>query len=257
MSVKMVYRGGALALCGVVAIVGCTEFGQETTFNPCDLRFLPADHECRVDAPGEPLCEIDLQTGAAKGADRYQVRGKVWQSDYVAPNIHAYQAQYAQCSAAQVNGGLVPRLLEFRSYVEGPAPVIQLEAYQGHDETKLVRATFKSGFIGIVGPWSAIGHPVAGALEWALQVEDPNTLQFYDVASVPSPSVTPENQASVDGMYVPFNGEVSAYVPGSRRVRLELRWRLGDGSTNRVQIKEAKIFAPTCVRSSTPPFECL
>lgn len=257
MSSKKVCRGAALALCAVAAVVGCTEFGQQVSFNPCDLRYLPADHECRVDAPGQPACEIDSQTGVARGAERYQVRGKVWQSDYVAPNIHAYKAQYAECSARQVNGGLVPTLLEFRSLVDEPGPVLQLEAYQGHDETKLVRASFKSGFMGAIDPWDQTGYPGMGALEWVLQAEDVNTLQFYDVASALSPAVTRENHATLDGMYVPFNGEISAYVPSNRRVRLELRWRLNDDNVNLVQIKEAKVFAPTCVRATTPPFECL
>ncbi|HEY6562840.1 MAG TPA: hypothetical protein VI072_36500, partial [Polyangiaceae bacterium] len=133
-----------------------------------------------------------------------------------------------------------------------PAPVVQLDAYQGHDETQLVRASFKSGFLGA----PAVPYPPAGALEWALQAEDLNTLQFHDVAVVASPAAH-ETTATEDGLYRSFNGEVRAYVPANTRVRLELRWTLSDGNAMLVQVRDARIFAPICVRSSTPPYECL
>lgn len=253
MPTKRIVRGGAItvSVCGIVVAMGCTEFGQQVAFNPCDLRQLPPDYECRVDAPNQPVCEVDAQTGVAR-AERYLVKPKVAWADYVTPNVHAYNVEFAKCAVTQVNGGPVPTLVEFTSFFPfgQSSPVVQLEAYQGHDETQLVRASFRSGFAGF-GPFP---YPGVGALEWALQAEDLNTLQFHDVAVLTSPAA---DETPMDGPFSSFNGELSAYVPSNTRVRLELRRTSSDGDGILIQVKDARIFAPICVRSSTPPYECL
>lgn len=237
-----VARGAILAGCLLLGFVACTEFEQQVSFNPCDLRQLPANYECYTSDNTD--CGINPETGAASVAP-YYLRPKAGVTDYVTANVHAYRSGTASCTTSVVSGKNVPTLVGYSVFVDAPTPVLQLEAYMGHDERKIVRASFKSAVMGG-------GFPAAGALEWVLQAEDVNTLQWNDVASV----LYPGNSGAVDWkLSTPFNGELSAYVAGNTRVRLELRWK-HSGSTM-VFISDARIFAPICVRSSTPPFECL
>ncbi|HEY6557906.1 MAG TPA: hypothetical protein VI072_11565 [Polyangiaceae bacterium] len=144
------------------------------------------------------------------------------------------------CARTDTSGTVRPTLVKVTA-AGAPGVVARLDAYQGHDDRKVVRASVSAQFPDRDDPIVDLptSYP-AGALEWVLQMYDLGAQRWVDLKSIRS---RPIEENSWERAVV--EGQLTAEVPGNTSVRLELR---SNGAGRRVRIDDARLFAPICVR---------
>jgi hypothetical protein len=158
------------------------------------------------------------------------------------PNVRVSGSPTVVCAGKDGSGTVRPTLVNVTA-AGAPGAVAQLDAYQGHDEQKVVRATFSAQFPDRDGELIPIGEPPpsypAGALEWVLQRYDLGTQRWVDLKSIRSRPIENSWASTV------VEGQLTTEVPSNTSVRLELR---SNGAGRRIKIHDARLFAPICVR---------
>jgi hypothetical protein len=156
-------------------------------------------------------------------------------------DARVHNVTYAECAGKDGNRTVRPILRNIRTFAQ-PGVVAHLDAHQGHDETKPVRASFSLEFPALEVweevPATAAPSYAAGAFEAVLQMYDFAAQRWVDLASKASPAVA-NSWAGAS-----LRGELTANVPGNTGIRLEIRSKLA----SRLKISDARITAPICVR---------